>query len=279
MNRISAAQTHDHSFMDVGTPKRVWTVPSIHGDLGQLIRLHNQIFDHFTVGDRLIYLGNYTGYGKDSATCVDEILTFRRLLLSLRGMDIKDIVYLRGGQEEILQKLLQLHFAPQPADVFLWMLSQGLKPTLHSYGLCEHDGIEACRSGASGLNRWIQKVRDAIRARPGHERFYTQFYRAAYTNLSQEAPMLFVNAGLEPSRTLSAQGDMFWWSGHHFDQLEQAVSPYKPFEKIIRGYDPLHRGCSFDHITATIDDGCGFGGNLISAAFAPNGELVEVLQS
>lgn len=270
------ARTRKDHIQCLGKPETVWCIPAIHADLDQLISIHDQIFEKFRVGDRLVYMGNYTGYGTQAATCIDEILTFRRLLLSLPGMRCSDIVYLRGQQEEMMDKLLSLPFAHGATDIFLWMLDHGLGATLDSYGLCRHDGIEACRGGSVKLTRWVNRLRTAIRRHPGHEAFSTQLYKASYTDIKQNAPLLFVNAGLDSSMPLERQSDQFWWSSSQFDQIS---SPYRPFQKVIRGYDPKHKGITITESTATLDDGCGFGGNLISAAFAENGDIAEFLEA
>lgn len=62
--------------------------------------MHDAIYDAIRPGDRLVYLGNYTGYSTGAAACVDEILTFRRMI-SIEGMMCSDIVYLKGQQEEM----------------------------------------------------------------------------------------------------------------------------------------------------------------------------------
>lgn len=264
----------------IGSPETIWTVPSIHGDVDRLMCIHDQIFNRFKVGQRLVYLGNYTGYGQKSADCVDEILTFRRLLLSLPGMKCSDIVYLRGGQEEMLQKLYQLPFAPSPTDTFLWMLGNGMSGTLRSYGLCEHDGIEACRGGVMMLTKWVERVRQAVRGRKGHEVFSTQLMRACHTDLKGETPLLFVNAGIDPDLSLAEQGDRFWWSGGQFFNAcaDGACAPYRGFGKVVRGYDARHNGAVVNSILATVDDGCGFGGKLVSMAFNARGEVDCVLR-
>jgi serine/threonine protein phosphatase 1 len=261
---------------NIGTPQTVWTIPSIHGDIDRLIHIHNHILKNFRIGDRLVYLGNYIGYGPSSAECITEILTFRRMLLSRAGMKCSDITYLRGSQEEMWQKILQLPFAADPTNIFLWMLSNGMRPILHSYGLCEHDGIEACRAGVMGLTKWVNKIRAAIRKHPGHETFGTHLVQASHTDTQSEHPILFVNAGLDASKPLEQQGDNFWWMGTAFEKME---NPYLPFQKVVRGYDPLHRGLHLNCTKATIDDGCGFGGKLISAAFSSNGDVLDIIEA
>ena len=45
----------------------------------------------------------------------------------------KDIVFLRGAQEEMLSKLLQLHIAPNPTEILDWVFSHGVDQTIISY--------------------------------------------------------------------------------------------------------------------------------------------------
>lgn len=248
---------------------------AIHSDADKLIQLHDVIYDQIQPGDRLIYTGNYTGYGSQAPDVIDELLTFRRMLLAKTGMKPTDIIYLRGAQEEMLQKLQQLPFSTSPQDIFLWMLGNGLNNTLYAYGFNPHDGLEACRSGATGLTRWLGKLRDAMRARPGHEIFSTQFKRAAFTDKNALYPMLFVNTGIDIRKGLEDQGDNFWWAHEQFDTINMA---YKPFEKVIRGYDPSHRGVHMNCVTATIDGGCGFGGKLVCAGFEADGKVNAVFE-
>lgn len=263
-------------FADIGRPNTVWSISAIHGEVDALISLHDALYDKIQPGDKLIYLGNYIGYGTNAVACIDEILTFRRLLLAKPSMMAKDIIYLRGGQEEMWQKILELQFAPCPSNVLLWMLGNGLSSTLQAYGLCPHDGIEACASGVMGITKWTNKIREAIRKHPGHETFGTQLLRAAHTDKSSTYPMLFVHAGLESNKALNDQGDSLWWDSGSFAKIDQA---YKPFEKVVRGYDPSHSGVHLNCITATIDGGCGFGGNLVAAGFQGDGSLTEIIET
>lgn len=264
------------SISNIGRPRIVWAIPAIHGQLEPLQKLHDYILEQIRPGDRVVYHGNYTGYSADSAACISEILTFRRMVLSLEGMMPSDIQYLRGRQELIWQKLFQLHYAPNPTDVLLWMLGNGLSETLYSYNLCPHEGIEACKYGTLGITKWTGLIRKAIRAHAGHDVFMCQLKRAAFTDTNNSAPMLFVHAGLNPQQSLHDQGEHFWWACESFQNMDLA---YKPFEKVIRGYDPEHKGSHLNCVTATIDDGCGFGGNLVGVAFDENADVSMVLEA
>ena len=268
--------TFDSKFLSLGKPKRIWAVSAIHAEVQSLMGLHDQLFEYIQPGDRIIYHGNYLGYGNAPLETIDELLTFRRLVLSLPGMKAEDIVYLRGGQEEMWQKLTQLQFAPNPTDILLWMLGKGLSSTLNAYGICPHDGIVAANEGVMSLTRWTSKIREAVRAQPGHEVFGTVLRRAAFTPVESGNPLLFVHAGINPERTLNDQGDSFWWTRKDFNTIEL---PYEPFQKVIRGFDPKHRGVHINCVTATIDGGCGFGGNLVCAGFDPDGNVEAVLEA
>ncbi len=266
----------DSHLASLGSPKNIWAISAIHGETDKLIRLHDALFERIRPGDKIVYLGNYAGYGEHAAETIDEILTFRRLVLAQPAMMPHDLIYLKGAQEEMWQKLLQIQFAPNPGDVLLWMLGNGLSNTLYSYGLSPHDGIEACREGVMGLTRWTGTIRETVRQRPGHETFGTHLIRAAHTAEDHSYPMLFVHAGLDAGKELDDQGDSFWWGNQTFEDMDE---PYRPYQKVVRGFDPGHGGIKMNCITATIDGGCGFGGTLTCAGFDKSGEVIEILES
>lgn len=266
----------DDRFAPLGRPRRIWAISAVHGEVDRLIRLHDDLLERLVPGDRIIYTGNYYGYGPNPAETIDELLTFRRMALAMPGMMISDIIYLRGQQEEIWHKVLQLPFAACPRSTLTWMLDHGLSQTLESYELSPADGMRATREGIPSLTRWTQKIRDRIRQRPGHDIFTTQWRRAAFTESDDNSALLFVNAGLNPKRDLQDQGDSFWWDAQQFKSID---TPYKPFQKVVRGYDPEHKGVDLNCVTATIDGGCGFGGSLICSGFEPGGHLFEMIEA
>jgi hypothetical protein len=266
----------DIRFTELGSPRRVWAISAIHGELDKLYALHDAILERMQAGDRIVYLGNYTGYGIKSRETVDEILTFRRLALSQPGVMPGDITYLRGRQEVMWQKLLQLQFTNKPEIEFAVMLEKGLAATLESYGLNAHDGMRACKEGVLPLTRWTGKIREALRQNPGHDIFLTHQRRAAYTTVEGRHPLLFVHSGIDPLLPLELQNDQFWNCGEDFSEITEA---YAPFEKIIRGYDPNHEGVRINCVTASLDGGSGFGGELVAARMDGMGRMLEILQS
>lgn len=269
-------KTIDNKYSNLKRPNKIWAVSSIHGDVDRLMQIHDALFQRFAPGDRLVYLGNYTGYGLQAREAVDELLVFRRLLLAQPGMQPSDIVYLRGAQEELWQKLTQLQFTPKPVDTLLWMMGAGMGNTMQSYGICAHDGIMAAREGVLSLTKWTHKIRETLRQNAGHDFFMTHCKRAAYTEYEGRTPILFVNAGLDPARSLDQQEDNLWWAGETFSDLTEK---YQPFEKVVRGFDPRHEGVHLNCVTATLDGGCGFGGSLVAASMTAAGEVMELMEA
>ena len=139
--------------------QRIWTIASIHGEVDRINRLQASIANKFIPGDRLLYLGNILGRGENVRATVDAILAFRRTILSRRNMFIHDIVMLRGAQEEMWQRLMQLQFAVNPAEVLEWMLDQGIGSTLEAYESSPDDAQSAIRQGPMAITRWTTKIR------------------------------------------------------------------------------------------------------------------------
>ena len=69
---------------------------------------------------------------------VDEILSFRRKFLARPPFtDADDHILLRGSQEEMWQRILQLQFAVDPIEVVTWM--GGTWPRLNTRCICWRD--------------------------------------------------------------------------------------------------------------------------------------------
>lgn len=266
----------DVRFSELGAPRRVWTVSAIHGELSKLYAIHDAILERLRAGDRIVYFGNYTGHGEQSRETIDEILTFRRLALCTPGVIPSDFIYLRGRQEDMWQRILQLQFTNKPELTLGTMLEHGFGQALKSYNIDPHDGMRACKEGVLALTRWTNKIRESLRKNPGHDIFMTQWKRAAYTTVNGRNTLLFVNAGIEPTLPLEDQGDHLWWAGDDFNTITQA---YAPFEKVIRGYDPAGNGVRINCVTASLDGGCGFGGPLVCAGMDPHGKILELLEA
>lgn len=291
---MTAPPIHDaRKFADLGPVRHIWAVAAVHADLDRLSAVHQTVWRYFRPGDRLVYLGNLIGHGPRAVDTLNTVLAFRRALISLPGMKAEDVVYLRGAQEEMWQKLLQLQFAPNPRDVLEWMLNQGVDGTLAAYGGSVEQGMAAARGGTMTLGRWTQALRTAMQSCPGHSELFSALRRAAYTHPPADgAPdgagadgdgvdsdgtgVLLVSAGLDPARPFSQQGDRFWWGGGGFARLDR---PYAGFRRVVRGWDPGGGGVSTDGTAVTLDAGCGRGGPLVCGILAPDGAVLETFHA
>lgn len=253
---------------------RIWAIGAVHGDVRRLARLHDALADRILLDDRVVYLGNMIGYGAAIKETVDELLRFRQAYLARPPfVHPDDILYLRGQQEEIWQKLQQLQFAVNPLEVLHWAFAHGADATLRAYGGDAETALSCARGGAVALTRWAGSLRDAMRAHPGHVSLMNGLHRSAYTS---ERTLLFVNTGINPRNAVDQQADAFWWSSDDFASIG---APFDGFQKVVRGYDPGHGGFKKTPWTVNLDGGCGFGGALIAACFTPNGELCSRLDA
>ena len=263
---------NSEKFAALRKAERIWAVAAIHGEAERLAAIHDVLEPRIGPGDRLVYLGNYLGRGGAVAATMDELLRVRRAIIARPGMFAYDIVYLRGSQEEMWQKLQQLQFAVNPREVLDWMLSHGVAATLAAYGGDARQGMAAARDGAISITRWTNQVRAGVAAKPGHRDLLSSLKRAAYTD---DGALLFVHAGVDASRPLEAQRDVLWWGAPGFGQWQ---SPYQGFRLVVRGFDTAHGGMARGPFSLTIDDGCGFGGKLVAACVDRAGEVIEWIE-
>ncbi len=252
--------------------RRVWAVGAVHGEVAKLRALHAELRGRLEPGDQLVYLGNVLGHGPDPAAAADEIIAYRREFLARPGTFANDHVVLRGSQEEMWRKLNQIQFAPAPAEVLNWMLGHGVDATLAAYGIDVNDGKGCCREGAVAITRWTAGIAAAVRARAGHDDLTAALRRAAFTEAGE---LLFTAAGLDPERPVSEQGDAFWWGSPDFENIEE---PWRGFVRIVRGCDLAGHAPEMGSVTATLDGGAGFGGNLHAACFTLDGKPADWIQ-
>ncbi|MBR9972957.1 hypothetical protein [Magnetospirillum sulfuroxidans] len=270
---MSANISENNVFATLRGTGRIWAVGAIHGEVSRARALHAALAETMKPGDQIVYLGDILGYGPDVRAAIDEVLVFRRAFLAQPGVEVDDIVFLRGAQEEMWQKLLQLQFAPNPGDVLKWMIDHGIGPTLAAYGGNVEEGILAARDGISALTKWTSALRQNMRLYDGHTTLMGVLKHAAFTD---DEGLLFVHAGIDPTRPLSAQLDAFWWGSAGFELLEGA---YGNFRLVVRGSDRRRGGVRVGAFTATLDSGCGQGGPLTAACFGADGQILHMLEA
>src|SRR5690349_24725183 len=153
-DRGAGSSGPDGRFARLRAAGRIWAVAAIHGEARRLTELHDTISERYQEGDRVVYLGGYIGRGSAILATIDELLDFRRRVLGRRGGAACDVVVLRGAQEEMWQKLLQLQFAPNPGELLDWMARTGMETMVRAYGGDLRQGFAACRDGARMITRW-----------------------------------------------------------------------------------------------------------------------------
>ena len=260
-------------FVQLRNARRVWAIAAINGAAQRLIRLHDMISDRFQEGDRIVYLGNYVGYGDAVLATIDELLNFRRRVVGRQRGCACDVAFLRGAQEEMWQKLLQLQFAPNPGEVLQWMVSAGMDATVRAYGGDLRQGFAATRDGPRTITRWTGILRGAMNATPGHTTLFSALRHAA---LSLDLSVLFVHAAIDPSRPLSAQGDAFWWGR---DDILELRGSFEGFRRVVRGIDPEKRSFTDREFAVSLNGGTGGCGPLTAACFGAGGEVLELTEA
>lgn len=269
MNGVGAKG--DNKFARLRSARRIWAVAAIHGEAERLARLHDRIAGRFAEGDAIVYLGNYLGYGSAVKATIDELLDFRLRVLARPHGFACDVVFLRGAQEEIWQKLLQLQFASNPGEVLAWMVRAGVEATIRDYGGELRQGFAASRDGPRAITRWTTGLRNGMNAAAGHTALFAGLRHAA---IGEE--LLFVHAGVDPSRPLANQGDTLWWGDGDILELDQ---PFDGFRRVVRGSDRQARGVIEREFAVSLDAGAGRGGRLLAAVFASDGHIIEVLDA
>lgn len=243
----------------------------MHGERAALHNIHQQIARDLRAGDHVIYLGNILGVGTDPLGAVDSLLAFRRWLMA-EGTPQEAIIVLRGAQEEMLRKALQVNYAADPAGVLRWMLDHGLGPTLRAYGSDPAEAERRARDGAVALAGWTAALSRQIADHDGHQQLFSALRHAAVT---ADRTAVLVSAGIAPDRPLAAQGDAYWWNWRGFAREDE---PFDGIPMRIRGVDPDGGGPRFGRATVTLDGGAGRGGTVMAALLGDTGRPAEVIE-
>ncbi|MDR3425395.1 MAG: hypothetical protein P4M13_10065 [Alphaproteobacteria bacterium] len=266
----------NEKFAELGSPRRIWAVAALHGDVDRLATLHDHLATRFSVRDRLVYLGNYLGVeSRNNAAMLDELLAFRSALLCKTGVEPCDITYLRGPAEEAWQRLLRLQFAPLPHQTLEKLLASGVESYLRLYGVSVNDTRSIARAGSLAITRWTNQLRALQRNAPGNEKMMFTTRRAAFTNAgADQKRLLLVPANFDPARSIDDQGESLWWTAAPFRVTGRALASYN---RIVRGFDSVNGGADLDDLAVTLDGGCGRGGPLVCGCFTPTGKLIELV--
>ena len=267
---------NENKFHEFKNLNRIWAIGSIHSSLVSFQSIKNYVLSNFRKGDKLIFLGNIIGFGDKSKEIISDVLSLRFNLMSKFRLMSDDIIFLRGAQEEMFSKLLQLQIAPNPIEILDWIFSHGVDQTIISYNFEPNQFIETASQGTIQINKLTSKLNNQVIITPGHKEFFSNLKHAAYSDTKE---VLFVNRGVDISRPLSAQNDCFWWGYQNFSLINK---PYNTFKRIVRGYQSnTHNDLenSKNRILCTLFRQPLKNKKILAGIFAKNGEILELFES
>tara|TARA_B100000575_G_C23037054_1_gene596907 strand:- start:100 stop:912 length:813 start_codon:yes stop_codon:yes gene_type:complete len=266
----------ESNFVELKDISRIWAIGSIHSNLKSFNSINDFIIENFEKNDKLIFLGNIIGLGESSKETLSNVLQLRFKLMSKFKLKPIEIIFLRGAQEEMFTKLLQLQIAPNPEEIIKWMFDHGVDQTLQSYGFTKDEALNIASSGTVSISKWTSKLNQSIINNPGHKEYFLNLKHAAYSSSKQ---ILFVNRGVDITRPLSAQNDCFWWGYQNFSKINK---PYNTFTRIVRGYQSYQRNeleKSKNSIICTLFKQPLSNKKIYSGIFAENGDIIELFES
>lgn len=265
----------DSRYASIECTGRVWAISAIHGCAENLVYIHRALLDRLQPNDHIVYLGNYTGHGHAPLETMHELQAFQYLLNNDPALQTVGVTMLRGQQEEMITKLLQIQFSHSPEKILNWMVQNGIRPLLRACQSSYEDGLLAIRGGVMGLTRWTNFLHKQLDMYAEYQYLFSRIHRAAYT-AKTSTPLLFVHCGYNTNKALDRQGDTLWWDDDSFKDIQTAPAP---FNRVIRGFDPHHNGLQSAPWTISLDTGCGRGGALSCAALRADGNIDEILQA
>ena len=264
------------NFVELKKTNKIWAIGSIHSNLRSFVSIKKYILDNFNIDDKLIFLGNVIGLGNNRKETLNSVIDLRFNLMSKFKLKPESIVFLRGAQEEMFSKLLQLQLAPNPREIIEWMFDHGVNQTIKSYGFSENEVKNIASSGTINISKWTTNLNKILQNNPGHTQYFLNLKHAAYSHTKK---ILFVNRGVDITRPLSAQNDCFWWGFQDFSKVQ---NPYKTFLRIVRGYASENLNnpdISKKNIVCTLFKQPLSNNTVICGIFSENGEILDLFQS
>ena len=264
------------NFIELKKSNKLWAIGSIHSNLKSFSSIKKFILNNFEKTDKLIFLGNVIGLGDHSKETLNSVIDLRFNLMSKFKLKPESIVFLRGAQEEMFSKLLQLQLAPNPTEIVEWMFDHGVNQTIKSYGFSEEEVKNVASSGTIKISKWTSNLNKIIQKNLGHTEYFLNLKHAAY---SHSKKILFVNRGVDITRPLSAQNDCFWWGFQNFSSIQQ---PYKTYLRIVRGYESEHLNqlkISKNNVVCTLFKQPLTNKSVLCGIFSENGEILDLFEN
>ena len=170
------------NFTEIAKSKKIWAIGSIHSRDIAFESIKKYLLKKFEKNDALVFLGNIIGLGTESKKTLSSVLDLRNNLMSKFYLDPEKIIFLRGAQEEMFLKLLQLQTAPNPNDIVKWMFEHGVDATIKSYGFNREELLQISTQGTIPISKWTSRLNSSILSQPGHNQYFINLKHAAYTS-------------------------------------------------------------------------------------------------
>ena len=263
-------------FIEIKNSNKIWAIGSIHSKLEAFESLKKYIISNFTENDYLVFLGNIIGLGEESKKTLTSVVDLRNQLMAKYFLNPDRIIFLRGAQEEMFLKLLQLQTAPNPKDIVLWMFDHGVDATIESYGFDSNELLEISSQGTLSISKWTAKLNRTLAIEKGHKQYFTNLNHAAF---GEKKKILFLNRGVDISRPLSAQNDCFWWGYQKFSDLDK---PYKTFVRIVRGYKSSQNNNLYsikNKIVCSLFKQPLNNNKILAGSFNESGDILDIFES
>ena len=264
------------NFVELNKTDKIWAIGSIHSNLKSFNSIKKFLLNNFESNDKLVFLGNIIGLGNNSKETLSSVIDLRFNLMAKFKIKPQSIVFLRGAQEEMFSKLLQLQLAPNPAEIIEWMFDHGVNETIKSYGFSENEVRNIASSGTLNISKWTSNLNKVLNNNSGHTEYFLNLKHAAY---SKTKKILFVNRGVDITRPLSAQNDCFWWGFQNFSSIDR---PYKTYSRIVRGYESKHlhkQDISKNNIVCTLFKQPLSNKSILCGVFSENGEILDLFEN
>ena len=152
----------ESNFVELRDSSKIWAIGSIHSNIDSFNGIKDFILNNFEENDKLIFLGNIIGLGESSKESITSVIDLRFKLMSKFRLKPDSIIFLRGAQEEMFSKILQLQIAPNPTEIINWMFDHGVDKTLNSYGFTNNEVIDIASSGTVTISKWTSKLNKLI---------------------------------------------------------------------------------------------------------------------
>ena len=168
------------NFAEIKNASRIWAVGSIHSNIDAFNSIKNFILNNFKQNDKLVFLGNVIGLGVNSKETLSSVIDLRFHLMSKFKLKPIEIIFLRGAQEEMFNKLLQLQLAPNPSEIVSWMFEHGVDKTLSSYGFSKQETIDIASAGTVNISKWTSKLNQILLKNAGHKEYFLVDPKSSY---------------------------------------------------------------------------------------------------